>query len=85
MRSGQRTLLNAVLLGLALALLLLDALDAVVEVVLGAGALLGLLALCTAKSVCQSLKRSIAVSTETIAVGIRVAKKLCACPCDVSL
>lgn len=81
--SGQRTLLNAVLLGLALALLLLDSLDAVVKVMLGAGALLGLLALCTVESVCQSLEKGIVLSVETIGNGIRVAK-VCACPCGVS-
>lgn len=42
----KRTLFNAVLLDLAIALLLLDALDAVVKVVLGGGTLLGVLALC---------------------------------------
>lgn len=47
----QRTLLDTVLLGSALfLLLLLDALDALVEVVLGGGALLRLLALCITHS-----------------------------------
>jgi hypothetical protein len=41
----QRTLLNAILLGLALALLLVDSLNALVEVVLGGGALGRVLAL----------------------------------------
>lgn len=45
----KRTLFNAVLLDLAVALLLLDALDAVVKVVLGGGALLGVLALCKSR------------------------------------
>lgn len=40
-----RTLLNAVLLDLAVALLLVDSLDALVEVVLSGGALGGVLAL----------------------------------------
>lgn len=44
-----RTLLNTVLLDFTLALLLLDALDAVIEVVLGGGALGGVLALYLSK------------------------------------
>lgn len=46
----QLTLLNAVLLGTARVLLAGDALDALVVVVLGGGALLGLLARCCLKS-----------------------------------
>lgn len=44
--SEPRTLLDAILLGLALALLLVDSLNALVEVVLGGGALGRVLALC---------------------------------------
>lgn len=43
---GIRTLLDAILLNFTLRLLVCDALDAVVEVVLGRGALLGVFALC---------------------------------------
>lgn len=43
--SEPRTLLDAILLGLALALLLVDSLNALVEVVLGGGALGRVLAL----------------------------------------
>jgi hypothetical protein len=43
---GIRTLLNAILLNLTLRLLVCDARDAVIVVVLGRGALLGVCALC---------------------------------------
>lgn len=54
--AGIRTLLDAVLLDFTFALLLLDALDAVIEVVLGGCALGGVLALCNLQHVSLSVE-----------------------------
>lgn len=75
---GRHTLLNAVLLSTTLALLLLNTLDTLIEVVLGGGALGRVLALCLCVSMCcgfivapgrEAVVKSLAVIGTELRVG----------------